>query len=127
MFSEIKQKILVIGNPMMVRRLSSKIDREQFSMIGYDNPDEAVSLLQNEQFDLVIVDNLVRNADLVCFRTSAMGDIPVTLLLQCKPVDWRNLETLKVDGFLLDSGTNAEFNARLRAYIRRKSMAYVCR
>ena len=117
---ETKQRILAIGTPMMVRRLSAKIDGEQFAVTGCQDSEQAVALLQREEFDMVIVDNLVHNADSVCLHASTRGEAPVTLLLQEKPVDWRGLGALTVDGFLQDSGTNAEFIARLRAYIRRR-------
>jgi DNA-binding response OmpR family regulator len=123
MLDSVKQKILAVGNPMMVRRLSSKIDREQFAVTGCHDPAEAANFLACEQFDLVIVDVLVHNPEIVCQNLAVLGDTPVTLLLQEKPVNWRGLGALSVDGFLLDGGTNAEFMARLRAYARRKPVA----
>ena len=118
--NNVKQKILAIGNPMMVCRLSAKIDTEKFAVTGCENSTEAVTLLEHEHFDMVIVDNLVRNAEKVCKNAAIISDSPVALLLQDKLVDWRGLGELKVDGFILDGGTKAEFMARIRAYIRRK-------
>lgn len=120
MSNNIKQKILAIGNPMTVCRLSAKIDAEQFAVTGCESSTEAATLLEHEHFDVVIVDNLVHNAEKVCKNAAVTSDTPVALLLQDKLVDWRGLGELKVDGFILDGGTKAEFMARIRAYIRRK-------
>ena len=120
MSNNVKQKILAIGNPMTVCRLSAKIDAEQFAVTGCESSTEAATLLEHEHFDVVIVDNLVHNADKVCKNAAITADTPVALLLQDKLVDWRSLGELKVDGFILDGGTKAEFMARIRAYIRRK-------
>jgi DNA-binding response OmpR family regulator len=120
MSSNIKQKILAIGNPLTVCRLSAKIDEEQFAVTGCESSSEAASMLEHEHFDVVIVDNLVHNAEKVCKYAAINADTPVALLLQDRLVDWRNLGELKVDGFILDGGTKAEFMARIRAYIRRK-------
>ena len=124
MLNRTPSKILAIGNPIMVRRLAAKIDRDQFTVTGCNNADEAAGLLENDQFDMVIVDNLVHNAGFVCKTAAVAGEAPVTVLLQEKPVNWRELGSLAVDGFLTDSGTNAEFMARLRAYLRRKPGIY---
>jgi DNA-binding response OmpR family regulator len=121
-----EHKILAIGNPMMVRRLASKIDSEQFVVTGCHNPAEAANFLEREKFDMVIVDDLVHDAELVCQSAACTGDTPVTLLLQEKPVDWKGRGALAVDGFLPDGGTNAEFMARLRAYMRRQPTASNC-
>ncbi len=115
-----KQKILAIGNPMMIHRLSAKIDPDDFVVTGCHNPAEAAEILEHLQFDMVIVDNLVDNARLVCRNTAILSSTPVALLLQEKPVNWKGLGALNVDGFLADGGTNAELMARIRAYIRRK-------
>jgi hypothetical protein len=120
MSNNIKQKILAIGNPLTVCRLSAKIDADQFVVTGCESPAEADILLEREHFDVVIVDNLVPGAEKVCKKAAIMSDTPVALLLQDKLVDWRGLGELKVDGFILDGGTRAEFMARVRAYIRRK-------
>jgi DNA-binding response OmpR family regulator len=114
----IKQKILAIGNPMTVCRLAAKIDEEQFAVTGCESSADAANILEHEH--VVIVDNLVQNAEKVCKNAAITSDTPVALLLQDKLVDWRGLGELKVDGFILDGGTKAEFMARIRAYIRRK-------
>jgi DNA-binding response OmpR family regulator len=126
MLNTLKQKILAIGSPMMVRRLSAKIEPEQFEVTGCNNPTEASNLLEHEQFDMVIVDNLADNAEMVCKSAATAGGIPVTLLLQEKPVNWSNLGASSVDGFLTDAGTNAEMIARIKAFMRRKPIVSAC-
>lgn len=76
------------------------------------------NLLQTEKFDMVIVDNLLKDAQTVCENAFVLNGSPVTLLLQGQPVTWRNLESTAVDGFLLDNGTGLELMARIRAYLR---------
>ena len=103
---------------MMLKRIQCKLDQEQFTVIACDNPQEATALLEQDNFDLVIIDNLINEAEALCQTISKIVHIPVTLLLQEKPANWRNLQSLTVDGYLPDSGSNIEFTARLRAYLR---------
>jgi DNA-binding response OmpR family regulator len=118
-----KARILVVGYPLMVRRLAAKIEPEQFCIVDCRNSAEAAELLARQSFEMVIVDNLVPEADVVCRNAAALGTAPITLLLQTKPVDWRGMSNMMVDGFIADTGTNAEFTARLRALMRRKPLA----
>jgi DNA-binding response OmpR family regulator len=122
-----KQKILAIGSAMMEKRLSAKVDQNAFEITGCRSLEDAADLLEYQPFDMVIVDNLINNARQICRSTAALSDSPVALLLQEKPVNWRGLEQLKVDGFLADGGTNAELMARLRALMRRKIEPCCCR
>jgi DNA-binding response OmpR family regulator len=115
-----KPKILAIGSPVMLRRLSAKTENGQFEITGCPDPAAAAAIMASAEFDIVIVDNLVGNTDSVCRRVAEEGTTPVALMLQEKPVDWRALNSPAVDGYLADAGSNAEFTARLRAFVRRK-------
>lgn len=104
----------------MLKRLSHKLDREQFILIGCSNQQEAAAILEHDNFDLVIVDNLINEAEALCRIISKIVRIPVTLLLQDKPANWHKLRSVTVDGYLPDSGSSLEFTARLKAYLRAK-------
>ena len=119
--NKLKHKILAVGSHIMLKRLQHKLDREQFILIGCHNPQEATAILEQDDFDLVIIDNLIHEAEALCLAISHIVCIPVTLLLQEKPANWRNLASAKVDGYLPDSGSSIEFMARLKAYLRPKS------
>jgi hypothetical protein len=116
----VMHKILAIGSPIMVRRLQNRIDLNQFKVIPCHNSGEAENILASEEIDMVIIGDLFSEAESICRRAAIKNDTPVALLLQEKPVNWRERGHLKVDGFLSDGGTNAEMTARIRALIRRK-------
>lgn len=118
--NKIKHKILAVGSHIMLKRLQSKLDHDQFILIGCSNPQEVAVILEQESFDMVIIDNLISDAEALCRTISKIVQIPVTLLLQESPANWRNLGSLTVDGYLPDAGSSTEFMARLRAYLRYK-------
>jgi DNA-binding response OmpR family regulator len=119
-------RILAIGSILMARRLMAKTAGGQFVITGCSDPSEAAKRLADTEFDLVIIDNLVQDIAEVCRRAVEQVDVPVALFLQDKPVDWKRLLTLPVDGYLADGGTNAEFTARVQAFMRRKLMPCHC-
>ena len=124
MLNKLKHKILAVGSQIMLKRLHGKLDREQFTLIGCYNPQEAVAILERDTFDMVIIDNLISEAEALCRAISNIVCIPVTLLLQEKPANWRNIGLLAVDGYLWYSGSSLEFMARLKAYLRLKPQVY---
>jgi DNA-binding response OmpR family regulator len=122
MVCKIKHKILAVGGQLMSKRLSHKLDSEQFTLIHCPDPQAAAAILEQDEFDLVIVDNLIHGAEALCRELSLDTPIPVTLLMQEKPLNWKSLGLLSVDGYLPDSGSNLEFTARLKAYLRPKAI-----
>ncbi len=103
----------------MLRRLVSQIDAEEFCITGCSEADSAAAILNQERFDIVIVDDLVEDAAKVCEKAACDSGAPVALLLGEKPTNWSKLRDLTVDGYIQDGTGKAELMARIRAYTRR--------
>jgi DNA-binding response OmpR family regulator len=123
MLTQYKLKILVIGNPLMIRRLSSRIDAEKISITSCSKNSEAADWLARELFDMVIIDNQVENSDLICKEAAGAANGTVALMLREKAVDWNKMRSLNVDGYLPDEAGAAELMARIKAYSRRKPLS----
>ncbi len=123
MLTQYKLKILVVGNPLMIRRLSSRIDDEKVTMTSCNTGSEAADWLAKELFDMVIIDNQVENADVICKEAAGAANGTVALMLREKAVDWNKVRGLNVDGYLPDEAGAAELMARIKAYSRRKPLS----
>jgi len=79
-----------------------------------------VTLLETEPCDIVIVDNLMKNAEAICETAAVITRAPVALLLRESVADWKKLRSLEVDGYLPDTAGTLELMARIKAFSRRK-------
>ena len=103
----------------MLRRLMSRVDKDEIAVTGCNETTEAIDKLRKEKFDMVIVDNFVRDAEQVCLQTINYTQVPVAVMLQEKIADWSALQNLEVNGYLPDEGGRDELMARIRAFSRR--------
>ena len=113
-------KILALGNETMTRRLIASLAGGGIEVVGLAEMGEAVDLLEQERFDLAIVDSLIGEAGMFCYCISKLGHVPVALMIR-EAVDWTKLQSLDADGFIPDWVGKAEMTARLRAIVRRRS------
>lgn len=120
MMKKLKLKILALGNQMMLRRLAFRLNREEISITGCSSVADATGILTREHFDMVIIDNLIKDLEAVCRNTATLAKAPVALILQEKTADWRKAQNLIVDGFLPDEAGSLELTARIKAYLRRR-------
>ena len=112
-------RVIAFGNKMMIRRLTTSLARGGIEVVSLSEVSEAVALLKQERFDLVIVDGLMEEAGLVCHCISELRYIPVVLMIREAQADWRKLQSLDADGFIPDWAGQAELAARLRSIARR--------
>jgi DNA-binding response OmpR family regulator len=117
----IKQlRVPAIGSQVMLRRLLSRVDAEEVSITGCSDAWKATYLLEQEQFDIVIVDHLIKDAQAVCKLHYEIAKVPVALMPGDKWIDWHCLRGLEVDGYLPESAGSSKLTARIKACSRRK-------
>jgi len=116
-----EMRILALGNEIMTRRLSASLAGDGIEVVGLSEIREAVALLEQERFDLAIVDSLIREAGMFCRCISELGRVPVVLMIREMQADWRKLQSLDADGFIPDWVGRTELTARLKAVVRRWS------
>lgn len=113
-------KILAFGSRLSLRRLNELVKNEDVIIVGYTNPEETLSLLENRVYDLIIVDYRAREADAVLRTAFCFAEAPVAVLIDESFTDWRKLRDWPIDGYLPDGAGSTEFIARLKAFFRRK-------
>jgi DNA-binding response OmpR family regulator len=120
MITQLRLKILAFGSHLMIHRLKARVDHDEVSITGCTEASEAFSFLKQDEFDIIIVDNLMKEAQSVCRNAVGLAKAPVTLILQEKAADWQKLRGVVVDGYLPDEAGSVELMARIKAYSRRK-------
>jgi DNA-binding response OmpR family regulator len=123
MITELKLKILALGPESMLRLLVNQIDPEEFRVTGCQTITEMAERLEKERFDLIILDDQIKDMEIICQAVFNLARAPVVALLRQPAPDWPNLCRLAVDGYLTDGSSRLEMAARIKAYSRRKSVS----
>jgi DNA-binding response OmpR family regulator len=113
-------KMLAYGSRMAIRRLNELVKSEDVLIIGYTDPQETLSLLENRTYDMIVVDYRAAESDAVLRTAFCFAEAPVAVLIDESFTDWRKLRDLPIDGYLPDGAGSIEFIARLKAFLRRK-------
>jgi DNA-binding response OmpR family regulator len=113
-------RILAYGSKITIRRLMELVISENIEICGYSQSEETLSYLEENAFDLVIVDHRAIDADAVLRTTFCFAEAPVAILIDEAITDWKKLRNLPVDGYLPDGVGSNEFLARLKTFFRRK-------
>jgi DNA-binding response OmpR family regulator len=117
--NRLKLKVLAFGNQLMLRRLVSLVDEDEVAVTGCFAAAEAFEKLNKEHFDLIIIDQLVKEAEQICRYIASITCVPVAIMMQENFADWNALRKLEVNGYLPDDKGSEELMARIRAYSRR--------
>jgi DNA-binding response OmpR family regulator len=112
--------VLAIGNEKKFRKITACVTHGNIKISAVTKLSEAVSKLQIEAFDLIIVDSSFEQFESVCQYFYENFRIPVILLVYGNNPHWSDYCSLKVDGFLCEESSNTELIARIKASARRK-------
>ena len=124
MVTQTQLRILAFGSPVMISRLTDLVNQEEVKITGYSEASAGITLLEKEPFDIIIIDNLAKDAESICQNAICLATAPVALFLRESVADLHKLRDVEVDGFLPDGTGRAEFMARIKAFFRRKT---ICR
>ena len=120
MVVKLKLKILALGTELMLRQLENQLDSYEVSIFSYCEYSAIADLLKKEQFDLVIIDNRVKDVETICHEVVRLAAVPVAVMLREQMADWKQLSKLEVDCYLAEEAGRDELGARIKACSRRK-------
>jgi DNA-binding response OmpR family regulator len=121
MITQLKIKILAVGCQTMLHRLTARLDQDEVSLKACSTTSEIPQILEQERFDVVIIDDLFNDTEAICQNANQAGKTPVAVLFRKTQTDWNKLRKLDVDGFFPDEAGRPELMARIRAFSRRRS------
>jgi DNA-binding response OmpR family regulator len=116
-------KVMVLGSTMTVKRLTECVDNAGIVLVTLTDAPEAVALLKQERFDIIVIDSLLSEAYSAIQSITELGCAPVALLVRENETNWKSLRSWKVDGFVNEEAGKIELVARIKAISRRASMA----
>jgi DNA-binding response OmpR family regulator len=119
MIEEIGMRIIAIGTKLMTERLILALAGSEFELLIAPEMLEAIVLLKQDKFDLVVVDSLAKGIETTCRRIRELGSVPMVLMIGQKQLNWKEIQSLEIDGYIPQGVNGAELVARLRALTRR--------
>lgn len=120
-----EERILIVEDELQLARLMElELDHEGYAVKVSHNGREALGLLQEEEFDLVLLDIMLPEMDgvEVCRRLREFSDIPVIMVTARDAVP-EKVEALDTgaDDYITKPFAIEELLARIRALLRRKN------
>ena len=114
---------MVFGSKKVAQRLSASLKAMGIELLGLTEVPMMAPLLEQNKFDLALVDSLAEKAELACHHISEYGDIPLVLVVNKKQKNWGRLDSLDADGYVNYEARGVELAARLKAVVRRSTSA----
>lgn len=112
-------RIIAIGTKFMTKRLIFALAGSEVELVGPSEVLEVITLLKQDKFDLVVVDSLAKGAETTCRRIRELGSVPIVLMIGQRQPNWKEMQSLDIDGYIPQGVNGAELVARLRAVLRR--------
>lgn len=110
---------MAIANTMTITRLNACMDNNGVDLIGIAKMPEAIARLQQERFDVILIDSLLEEAGEACHCICEIARTPIALLVKETEANWQKLCGWEVDGFVPEGSGKIELVARMRAISRR--------
>jgi DNA-binding response OmpR family regulator len=112
-------KILFIGDILVAQRFQLALAKEDLTIISDPNRPLIPGLIEQNKFDMVIVDSLMRGAEEICHRIHNLATVPVVLMVDDAEKSWKSVLTFDADAFITQHDNNLEILARIAAVYRR--------
>ena len=112
-------KILAIGNKSMTERLIMALAGSEFELLVTRELCQAITPLEQEEFDLIVIDSLANGVKAACQYIRTFGDVPIVLMMSQREPDWEEIQSADLDGYIQRWVNGAELIACLRAMVRR--------
>ena len=112
-------RIIATGTKFITRRLILALVGSEFELVCPSDLVEVITLLKQGKFDLVVVDSLAKGVETTCRRIREVGSVPIVLMVGQERPDWKEMQSLDINGYIPRGVNEAELVARLRAVLRR--------
>ena len=112
-------RIIATGTKFITRRLILALVGSEFELVCPSDLVEVITLLKQGKFDLVVVDSLAKGVETTCRRIREVGSVPIVLMINQKQPDWKEMQSLDINGYIPRGVNGVELVARLRAVSRR--------
>ncbi|MFC1934354.1 hypothetical protein ACFLXX_04355 [Chloroflexota bacterium] len=118
---EIRMEIRAIlySRKTTLKTLNKSFEGTGIELVGVTEVPEMISILKQETFDLVLVDDLAKGTEAVCHYIHEFEAIPLVLIVHGRNTDWKRLQRLGADSFIPAEARKDELAARLRVVWRR--------
>lgn len=120
----LQEKILIVDNEIdIIQMLRLYLSREGFDVIWTTEPQKVLSIVQNNEPDLILLDVVMPNLSGidVCRQIREISDVPI-LFVSCKSQDTDKVLGLTIGGddYITKPFSRIELIARVKAHLRRK-------
>jgi DNA-binding response OmpR family regulator len=119
MFPTTKPKVLALVTATTLERLKAYDAGCNFDLLPVFELKQAAAFIQQDKLDLVLVDIMHEEARSACAELMQISSAPVALMVREARVDWKDLCSWPVDGFVSDDAGKIEMVARVLALTRR--------
>jgi DNA-binding response OmpR family regulator len=124
MSANMKLKVMALGSILTIKRLYASVDQEGIDLVGISGMSEAFARLEQERFDIILIDSLIEELGDACRYFCKMACTPIALLFRENEANWKILGSLEVDGFVPEGSSKNELVSRIRAISRRSIMNF---
>jgi DNA-binding response OmpR family regulator len=112
-------KILFLGLEIRAQQLFYALEGEDIKAIVDPDIRSTLALIEETDFDLVIIDSCLPSGQIISQKISGMGTLPVVLIVDQSEESWKTINSFNADGFIIEGSSHAEILARIRAVYRR--------
>jgi hypothetical protein len=114
-------KAVALGTNNTLRLLATTLDRELFNLTSVSELKEVTFSLQNDCYDIVLVDSKYKDAELACEFIYGMDCVAVGLITDENKTDWKRIQWWYFDGVITINAKKEELIARIKAICRKRS------
>jgi DNA-binding response OmpR family regulator len=123
MAENMKLKVMALGNIKTIKRLYASMDNDGIDLVGISGVSEAFARLEQENFDVILIDSLIEEVGVACRYICKLACAPIALLFREREANWQKLCMLEVDGFVPEDSGKKELVSRIKAISRRNIQA----
>jgi len=119
MEGERQVNVMILGDRQTVRRLSFFAETNTVELMTLAHIPEALGALRCRNYDVVILSNLGEATQTICRQIRETSQSSIVMIVDPTRADWQYLDSLTIDGFILQHTGRNELSARLMAIHRR--------
>lgn len=116
-----QSRIMAIGSQPVAQRIAATLAGSDLEIICLSEVSEAIALLKQEKFGVVLVDACSNDVESTCTRIIWLCRTPVIAVIKGDQPDAGELRFLDADGFVSQEANSTELISKIRAVARHSS------